>query len=585
MNPSPAAYSPDKPFGSGASPIAIHSKVETTEEVNQAPFANIPSSIGTGPKATIGEHHEITESVGPGPDYMPPPFGADGKGSRMGVRPPDETPEDIPGPGTYNPKDDFGRQSRGGQLLGPADRSPYELNSNPGPGTYDPSSTPLPTRITIGSSSPAERPEDLPGPGTYNPNDDFGVHSRSAQLLGPTDRSPYELNSNPGPGTYDPRTSSVPTKITIGSSSPAERPEDLPGPGTYNPNDDFGRQSRGGQLLGPTDRSPYELNSNPGPGTYDPSSSPLPTKIAIGSASPAERPEDLPGPGTYNPNDDFGAHARSAQILGSTERSPYELNSNPGPGTYDPSSSPLPTRITIGSSSPAERPEDLPGPGTYNPNDEFGAHARSAQLLGPTERSPYELNSNPGPATYDPDVPTLPTAIIIGNVTSPVASDEVPGPGAYNDPRTFRPSANHGQIHERPASPRPASTPGPGIYSPARFGSDAPKIAVSPRRPSSRASERPAPGQYSPNRPFGSDARTTSLAQGPTRRGATSALSNPGPGTYNPRSRKSGPAYTISGSRPAERKEPTGEYRNLKSTLGGPRYSLRGRCPLEIVYD
>jgi hypothetical protein len=86
MNPSPAAYHPHRPFGAEAKRISIHSKVEPREEVNDAPFADIPSSIGEGPQISIGELHVLPAHRGPEPDYVPPPFGSDTKGSRVGAR-------------------------------------------------------------------------------------------------------------------------------------------------------------------------------------------------------------------------------------------------------------------------------------------------------------------------------------------------------------------------------------------------------------------------------------------------------------------------------------------------------------------
>jgi hypothetical protein len=57
----------------------------------------------------------------------------------------------------------------------------------------------------------------------------------------------------------------------------------------------------------------------------------------------------------------------------------------------------------------------------------------------------------------------------------------------------------------------------------------------------------------------------------------------PGPGAYSPAlSRR--PGTRISGVQRQPKQEETGEYLNLGSTLGGPKYSMRRRTRLDIVY-
>jgi hypothetical protein len=112
FNPSPVAYRPDKPFGSDTKPISIHTKIEQSKEVNQAPFPNLPTSIGEGPLITIGELHQVQKTPSPTRDYVPPPFGSEGRGSRMGLRTPELKRDDVPGPGFYDRSDGFEKQGR-----------------------------------------------------------------------------------------------------------------------------------------------------------------------------------------------------------------------------------------------------------------------------------------------------------------------------------------------------------------------------------------------------------------------------------------------------------------------------------------
>ena len=206
-------------------------------------------------------------------------------------------------------------------------------------------------------------------------------------------------------------------------------------------------------------------------------------------------------------------------------------------------------------------------------------------MLGPKDRSPYDINANPGPGNYDLKG-ELPTPIKIGELTKGAKADDFPAPGQYDDPRTMKADSSKGQIHERPSPRRSAiQSPGPGQYNiPQSPIKDTQPIRIGNKHSTKIVNDVPPPGAYHKEKPFGSDARATTIPK-PGRK-VRSSYATPGPGTYSPRtsaSKPSSPRYTISGARYTPRRDRTGEYRNLGSTLGGPKYSMGG-TRAEITY-
>lgn len=105
-----------------------------------APYLEIPSRIGEGPRHSLSSRHERPRPETPGPSYVPPPLGTDGrgaslKGSKGSARDPKK---EVPGPGTYSPSPRFARDApkftlhkRTGDVFG-------STSAGPGPGAYSP---------------------------------------------------------------------------------------------------------------------------------------------------------------------------------------------------------------------------------------------------------------------------------------------------------------------------------------------------------------------------------------------------------------------------------------------------------------
>lgn len=163
-------------------------------------------------------------------------------------------------------------------------------------------------------------------------------------------------------------------------------------------------------------------------------------------------------------------------------------------------------------------------------------------------------------------------------------------------------------MHGRSDTKPKFTPPGPS-YIPPSFGSDAKKIGISPpvfntsksRRSASAAGGRgatslgkrrnpdetpgPGPGKYSTREEFG----VPKSAQGVRIKGTHNfkylTADSPGPAAYKPRYEKvmkAAPKYKMKGRPKAKDPEVTAGYRNIGSTLGGPRFSMKARASDDI---
>ena len=117
-------------------------------------------------------------------------------------------------------------------------------------------------------------------------------------------------------------------------------------------------------------------------------------------------------------------------------------------------------------------------------------------------------------------------------------------------------------------------------YSP-DFGKDARKSSIHGVTKKEKIEKSPGPGQYKSPK-FGESSRKHTIS------GSHSDLiqknDNPSPADYDIHPSRNGPSYSIKSSRYSPRKDRTPGYRNLGSTLGGPKYSIGSRSPLPITY-
>ncbi|OHT08261.1 hypothetical protein TRFO_23273 [Tritrichomonas foetus] len=216
---------------------------------------------------------------------------------------------------------------------------------------------------------------------------------------------------------------------------------------------------------------------------------------------------------------------------------------------------------------PSSMKNGTPGPGKYNTRPKFKGQTAPIKMKGR-----HELPTDTNKAPYY----NLPSTV--GNTTKI-------------------------NMHSRTETRASYVTPGPS-YVPPAFGSDARKVGISPpvfntrsskssssRRSASTALGRrrnpdetpgPGPGKYS--------TRTEpSTAHGVRIKGSHDFryqnTDSPGPAAYKPRYEKvipSAPKYGIKGRHNPKDRESTPGYRNLGSTLGGPRYSMKARANDDI---
>ncbi|KAH0795980.1 hypothetical protein GPJ56_000048 [Histomonas meleagridis] len=167
QTPGPAYYNVKRKFKKQCPAIKIKGRHFEKQDVNKAPYYNIPSSFGK--VAKIGMHTRTEIKPGfqpPGPSYIPPPFGSDARKISMtptvtkkryqiprnssmtkaeiakieaeeSSRVPNGTPG--PGPGAYSTRDHTfdANGKRGCSIIGHHDFN-FDQTCSPGPGRYAP---------------------------------------------------------------------------------------------------------------------------------------------------------------------------------------------------------------------------------------------------------------------------------------------------------------------------------------------------------------------------------------------------------------------------------------------------------------
>ena len=228
-------------------------------------------------------------------------------------------------------------------------------------------------------------------------------------------------------------------------------------------------------------------------------------------------------------------------------------------------------------------------------------------MLDPDERgeviahvSKSQANGSPGPAAYNISRTlegTVPTIKMKSRHSMNTESNNAP---YYKIPSDFgkTPRIHMGTRSKLEGSFNP---PGPS-YVPPPFGSDArghsfsgptkadaasqkPRKSVKSARRSKDCTLGPGPGAYNTRGDdFVANGKRGIRISGFHNFGFDDQH-NPGPGTYRPRTDKilpSAPRYTIKGRNSSKRHEVTPGYRNIGSTLGGPRFTMKARATDEI---
>lgn len=134
--PGPAEYETQTNTLSHIPRIYLHGRIDTKQEVNQAPYRMIKRTSETPRYSMRSRYYQSSETT-PGVDYVPPAFGHDSRKVRIGHRLPTQGTEVTPGPGAYQPKTgrDLG-SARRSTFHGPRTRSTEARTDSPGPAEY-----------------------------------------------------------------------------------------------------------------------------------------------------------------------------------------------------------------------------------------------------------------------------------------------------------------------------------------------------------------------------------------------------------------------------------------------------------------
>lgn len=218
-NPAPGSYNVDKSFGQDAPKYSMQPKSKSRLEISPGPGKYNPDHERIRPKSSAWRFsptrnsREVSRnplSPGPGQYATVDSFGRHGPKLSIGGKTSTRNPDQVPGPGYYQPnltvvkeatkKAAIGRSSRGDFL-------PKDRKAMPGPGHYespekfgkDGVKVSIHERIKLISRNLN------PGPADYNPHDTVVRMSSPKYKLGQaTERTKYiRKDLVPGPGYYE----------------------------------------------------------------------------------------------------------------------------------------------------------------------------------------------------------------------------------------------------------------------------------------------------------------------------------------------------------------------------------------------
>ena len=170
----------------------------------------------------------------------------------------------VPGPGQYNPKEEFSKTMVPSYAIGKARRMNSKDPGIPGPGSYELSPKNEAPKWKLGTQQRLSASlSEIPGPGAYECSSDT---SRPAYSM--TARRPLTSDSYvPGPGAYTPKHLFGSVHYSVGHAKREQKAaNEVPGPASYNAESPKGR----GTVIGSSKRDFVLINDkNPGPGAYE----------------------------------------------------------------------------------------------------------------------------------------------------------------------------------------------------------------------------------------------------------------------------------------------------------------------------
>lgn len=297
--------------------------------------------------------------------------------------------------------------------------------------------------------------------------------------------------------------------------------------------------------------------------------------------------EVTPGPGQYDDNRKLGDNVPKISMHGPHDRSLAVRGTDiPGAGAYYPNmpqNKPNTPRYTIGRRFGTQKIEQTPGPGQYKLPDPIHPNSARGQIHVRLERN--VTTDGPGPAEYDTQkglLANLPKVHMHGRTQQKVDVTTAP----YRNTRRSVSETPAYSMRSRYDVHKPENTPGVD-YAPPAFGTGSRGATISPRYKDKDREVTPGPGQYKPvtSKEIGSARKST--FHGPSSRSLAPPAESPGPADYSSdinATKARAPRFTMKGARYDPKKDKSGEYVDLGSTLKGPRYSMRARPTLGVAF-
>ncbi|CAG9310097.1 ODF3L2_1 [Blepharisma stoltei] len=306
-----------------------------------------------GSSSTPGPGYYKTDGNAKGPSYS-----LKGKNYKISL-------EQVPGPGTYDPKIEALKEQNLTVKIGKAKREIfYSDDYSPGPGTYTVSQEEKGIKWRFGTEKKNHlKRSSSPGPGSYNSH-----FSNSSAKFSMSPRRPMTSGSkeNPGPGAYSPRVVSSSPKFSLGKSERDKFNKTciMPGPNAYSPR----IENNKGIRIGKSKRNFNDSSTEtPGPGAYNPKPQKGSPEYSLRTKYTAKM-EIGPGPGIYDPKLAYVKENSPAWRVSKTKKN-WEKTKElvPGPGSYDNKATLSGPKWGFGTSRRNDlKISDVPGPGDYD---------------------------------------------------------------------------------------------------------------------------------------------------------------------------------------------------------------------------
>ena len=329
QTPGPGAYMPPSSFGNESPRYSIANRYKDKKNTTDGSYQAIPSTIGTGPKWTLGvKHKEFGPMKTPGPLYAPPAFGSD------------------------SPKISFHQK-----------RYEKKVESTPGPLTYEDPTLKTSPRYTMRQRVyPKNDGESCsPGPGKYHPDYEYVLPSARRTTI---QNRTYDRKIEPTPGPYDVPNDYKPRGISFHQKGYEPKPDITPGPGKYVTEKQFGSDSRKCAIRPRIFQKEYH---NDAPYQKIPETFGTGPKQSFRIRPKDRNYEITPGP-LYAPPA-FGSDMPKISM----HMRPEEKNTQKTPGPYSYKLDDTSRKYTIQSRAfpPNEGKIDGPGPGKYSPDYDY----------------------------------------------------------------------------------------------------------------------------------------------------------------------------------------------------------------------